>query len=92
MSQEVMKMVCYAYFHSGMSYGIIFWGNSTDSTKIFKMQKRAIKIITGSKNRDSCRDLLKKLKILPSHSQYVLPLLLFAVDNKSMYVILTSIT
>jgi hypothetical protein len=27
-----------------MSYGIIFWGNSTDSSKIFKMQKRAIRI------------------------------------------------
>jgi hypothetical protein len=30
MSQEVMKMVYYAHFHSTMSYGIIFWGNSTD--------------------------------------------------------------
>jgi hypothetical protein len=44
MSQEVMKMVYYAYFHSAMSYGIIFWGSSTDSTKIFKMQKRTIRI------------------------------------------------
>jgi hypothetical protein len=25
-----------------MSYGIIFWGNSTDSTKFFKMQKRQL--------------------------------------------------
>jgi hypothetical protein len=39
---EVMKIVYYAYFHSTMSYGIIFWGNSTDSIKIFQMQKRAI--------------------------------------------------
>jgi hypothetical protein len=50
MSQEIMKMVYYAYFHSAMSYGIIFWGNSTYSTKMFKMQKRAIRIITGSRN------------------------------------------
>jgi hypothetical protein len=56
MSQEVIKMVYHAYFHSTMLYGIIFWGNSTDSKIIFKMQKRAIRIITDSKNRDSCRD------------------------------------
>jgi hypothetical protein len=72
MSQEILKIVYYASFHSAMSYGIIFWGNSTDSTKIFKMQKRAIRIITGSRNRDSCRDLFKNLKILLFHSQYIL--------------------
>jgi hypothetical protein len=49
MSQEVMKMVYYASFHSAMSYGIIFWRNSTDCIKIFKMQKRAIRIITGAR-------------------------------------------
>jgi hypothetical protein len=51
MSQEVMKTVYYAYFHSALSHGIIFWGNSTESTKIFQMQKMAIITITGSKNR-----------------------------------------
>jgi hypothetical protein len=83
--KPVMRMVFYAYFHSIMSYGIIFWGNYTDSTKIFKMQQRAIRIIIGSKNRDSCRYLFKKFKILPFHSQYILSLLLFVVENKSMY-------
>jgi hypothetical protein len=72
MPQVVMKMVYYAYFHSGMSYGIIFWGNSTHSTKIFKIQKRAIRIITGSKNRDACRDLFKNLKRLPFHTIHTL--------------------
>jgi hypothetical protein len=66
MSQEVMKMVYHAYFLSTVLYGIIFWGNSTDSQKKFKMQKRA----ADSKNRDSRRDLLKNLKILPFYSQY----------------------
>jgi hypothetical protein len=72
-----------------MLYGKIIWGNCTDTTKIFKMQKRAIRIITESKNRDSCRDLFTDLKILPFHSQYMLPL--FVVDNKSMYNLNTDI-
>jgi hypothetical protein len=57
-------------------------GNSTVRTKIFKMQKKAIRTIMQSKNRDSSRDLFKKLKILPFHSQNILSLLLFVVDNK----------
>jgi hypothetical protein len=85
MSQEVMKMVYHAYFHSTMLYGIIFWGNSADSQTIFKMQKRAIRTIAGSKNRDLCRDLLKNLKILPFYSQYIFSLLIFVIENKSMY-------
>jgi len=32
-------------------------------------------------NRVSCRELFKKLNILPLHSQYVLSLLLFVVQN-----------
>jgi hypothetical protein len=34
-----MKLVYFAYFHSSMSYGIIFWGNSTDSKKKYFTSK-----------------------------------------------------
>jgi hypothetical protein len=37
---ETSKLVYFAYFYSNMSYGIIFWGNSTDSNKVFYIQKR----------------------------------------------------
>jgi hypothetical protein len=30
-SLTTLKMVYFAYFHSIMEYGIIFWGNSTES-------------------------------------------------------------
>jgi hypothetical protein len=33
MKTETLKLVYFAYFHSIMSYEIIFWGNSTDSKK-----------------------------------------------------------
>jgi hypothetical protein len=29
MSQETLMMVYYAYFHSIMNYGLLFWGNSS---------------------------------------------------------------
>jgi hypothetical protein len=36
-SQEILKMVYCAYFHSIMTYGIIFWGNSCQSDLIFRL-------------------------------------------------------
>jgi len=47
-----------------MSYGIMFWGNSSHSSVIFKMQKRVIRIKMGYGYRESCRELFKGLKIL----------------------------
>jgi hypothetical protein len=85
MSQKTLKMVYYAYFHSVMNYGLIFWGNSSHSAQIFKIQKNMIRIITGCRSRDSCRDLLKNRKILPLRSQYILSFLLFVVNNKNKF-------
>ena len=36
-------------------------------------------------NRESCRELFKKLNILPLHPQYILSLLLFVVKNINMF-------
>jgi hypothetical protein len=68
-----------------MSYGIIFWGNSTDSEKVFYIQKRIIRIMAGAKRRAFCRELFKKFNILPLASEFLLSLLSFVVDNMEKY-------
>jgi hypothetical protein len=67
-SQQILIAIYYSYFHSLMSYGIIFWGQSANSIRIFRLQKRIIRIMMGCKSRDSCRKLFISLKILPFHS------------------------
>jgi hypothetical protein len=81
MKTESLKLVYFAYFHSIMSYGIIFWGNSTDSKKVFYIQKKIIRIMAGTKRRASYRELFKKCNILPLASTFLLSLLSFVVDN-----------
>ena len=81
LSNDTLKMVYYAFFHSVMSYGLIFWGNSTKSKCVFKLQKRAIRIIMGARNNDSCREFFKILKILPLSAQYIYSLLMFVVNK-----------
>ena len=78
-------MVYFSTVHSIISYGIIFWGVSTHSKIIFKIQKRIIRIITNSGNKDSCRNVFTKLNILPLQSQYIFSLLMFVVKNKDIF-------
>ena len=68
-----------------MSYGIIFKRNSLHSSIIFRIQKKAIRIMEGCGNRVLCRNLFKKLQILPLTSQYMLSLLMFIVQNKNLF-------
>ena len=85
MSPETLRMVYCTYIHSIMSYGIIFGGNQPHSEKIFKIQKRVIRIITNSGARDSCRELFKKLEILPLYPQYIFSLSIFVIKNKHLF-------
>ena len=72
--------------HSIIAYGIIFWGNSSHSNNIFKLQKKAIRIIVNVDDRVSCHELFKKLNILPLHCQYILSLLLFVVNTTEEFI------
>jgi len=39
----------------------------------------------NARNRDSCHQLFKNIKILPLKSQYIFPLLLFVAKNRDLY-------
>ena len=85
MSASSLKIIYHAFFHLGMSYRIIFWGNLSHSSTIFSMQNKAIRIVEGCGIRVSCRNLFKKLQILPLTSQYLISLLMFVVQNTSLF-------
>jgi hypothetical protein len=54
----------YAYFHSVLTCGIIFWGSSIDVKKDFKLKNKAVTIMKGVNFRSLCRPIFKKLEIL----------------------------
>jgi hypothetical protein len=85
MSLGVLRSTCFLYVHSIISYEIIFWGNSSHSEEIFKIQKRINWIITNSSKNASCRQLFKELNILPIQSQYIYSLFLFVIKNKDQF-------
>jgi hypothetical protein len=85
LSQNVLRMIYFSQVHCILNYGIIFWGNSPHSVKVFKMQKRIIRIITNSGNRDSCTELFRQTEILPFYLQYLFALILYTVNNKHLF-------
>jgi len=68
MSVDILRMICFSYVHSVMSYGITtFWCNSHHSNSIFKIQKIIIQFITNTGSHDSCRQLFNSYKYFHFH-------------------------
>jgi hypothetical protein len=70
LSLETLKTVYNSYVHSILNYGIIFSGNSSHSTRAFRIQKRIIRIMTNSAKRASCHSLLREVSIFPLQAEY----------------------
>jgi hypothetical protein len=46
--QSTLRTIYYAYIHSILSYGIIFWSRSANINKLFILQKKTVRIITNT--------------------------------------------
>jgi hypothetical protein len=87
MSFNTLKIIYYSYFNTILSYSLPFWWNSPHSIKIFRIQKKIIRIMMGCKSRTSCRKLFRRLEILPFVSQHISSLMLFVVENKNLFIL-----
>jgi hypothetical protein len=84
-STNTLKSIYFAYFHSIMKCGIIFWGNSPDRKMIFTLQKRTVRIIADVKSRTPCRNLFMRLEILSLPCEYIFTLINFVVNNQEHF-------
>jgi hypothetical protein len=71
-SNNALRAIYFANFHSHLSYGILFWGSDSQGIKVFKLQKKVVRLICNVKKRMSCREWFKKLKILPMPCVYIM--------------------
>jgi len=85
MSLDVLRSAYFSYAHSIISYGIIFWGNSSHSEEMFKVQKKIIRIIMNLSKNASSRQTFRELNILPFPSQYIISVLLFLTKNEDQF-------
>lgn len=84
-STDVLRQTYFAYFHSLIAYGTILWANSTDANRVFIVQKRAVRILSGTKPRNTCRSHFAKHGILTVFSQYIYDVVLYVRQNVSLF-------
>lgn len=82
---KTLLIVYHAYFESLMSYGLIFWGSSTHSNNIFKLQKKVVRLIAKVPNRTSCREYFKSFKILTMTSLFIYQTSIMVKQNWSVF-------
>jgi hypothetical protein len=54
--------------------------------KIFKMQKRIVRIMTGCR-KVSCRNLFRNMKIVTLMTQYILSLIMFIIKKQNQFTV-----
>jgi len=81
LEREDVRKAYFGLFQSHMSYGLLVWGASPHAQNIFLLQKKAIRIISGSGQLEHCKPLFQNLKILTLHSLYILHCLLYMQGN-----------
>lgn len=91
LNSAALKTMYFAYFHSIMKYGIIFWGNSAKAKKIFILQKKALRLVCRKKIRESCKPLFMNWKVLTLPCQYIYSLLVFLSKNFDLFQVNSSI-
>ena len=55
----------------------MFWGGDGKSAKVFRLQKRVIRLIICVQKRKSCKRLFREFQILTLASMYILEVLCF---------------
>ena len=76
-STQMIWRTYFANFQSRLRYGIIFWGGDKKYTKIFRLQKKVIRLITGTHKGESCRPIFRRFQILTLSSLYIFEILCF---------------
>jgi hypothetical protein len=69
LSIGTLWMICFEDFHFVLKYGIILGGYSSNTDRVFILQKRIVKIKAAVGCRGTCRRLFKKLDL--SHPFHV---------------------
>lgn len=70
--------VYYSLVGSVIDYAIIVWGDCAEKERVFRLQRRIIRIISNIQYRDDCRDSFRSLKILTLPCLYIFRCLLHA--------------
>jgi hypothetical protein len=77
---DTLKPICFAYFLSRMKYGIIFWGNSSNSNK-----RELLELWQVLSLEIHVDVLFIRLEIFPLPCEYIFSLMNFVANNQEYF-------
>ena len=80
-SSHMLRTAYYAFCQPIMTYGLLVWGGAATWPDIFRMQRRAVRIIDQLDYRADCRDSFIRLRILTFPSLFILECVLYVQKN-----------
>ena len=82
---STLRQLYFSFVFPYLSYCNVIWGHAAESTldPIFKLQKRAIRIMTNTRKRESTKLLFQKMKILRLPEMYKFSALHFTYKFKN---------
>ena len=69
---EVLRSAYYALIHSRVCYCILTWGGSSAAVYLFRLQRRAVRVLGGVGYTEDCRSTFINHNILTLPSEYIL--------------------
>ena len=75
-----LRTLYFSLIHCHISYGLLAWGNSCAINRLYLLQKRAVRIISGKAYRAHTDPLFLNLEILKIYDEHKMQSLLFAHD------------
>lgn len=88
--QNILKIAYYALIQSHLVYGILIWGHSASSQNLFRLQRRAIRILSGIGYRNDCKFSFQSLNILTLPCLYIYHCFKFLVNQINQFPTLSS--
>lgn len=87
LNMNTLKIVYYGYFVSLLNYGIIFWGAASMSSvcRVFKLQKKAIRLIYGVRSRESCREVFLRERLMTLPSLFIYSVSVYTYRNPHLF-------
>lgn len=84
-SQHVCVMTFHAVIQSVLSYAIITWGHSSHANRVFKLQRRAVRVIAKLEYQTDARKAYTDLKIMTLPCRYIFECIIYTKNNVDQY-------
>lgn len=90
-SDNLMKIAYFSFFHSHLLYVNMLWGNSVGADRVFLWQKKALRIMLGLGYRESCKTYFTRNNIMTVPCTFIFQNLVYIKENVSDFVNFTDV-